>query len=407
MPKMHYVARTLVGERIEGDLRAADERDLREQLSLRGLEILSVQESGGRKTRAARAAAAGSKRVKLKILTEETGQLALMLRAGTSLVDCLDALAEQSNDERMTDVLQSVAGEVTGGSSLAVALASHPRVFDGFYVSSVRAGEASGNMAEVFGRLESYLQKRLELRGNIITSLIYPVIIMILAVAAVTFMITFVLPKFVGIFERSGVLLPLPTRMLMGISSFVVSYWYLLIGGGVAIGVAVYYYAKSSKGSRVMDRLVLHLPIIGPVANTVQSAVLLRSLGTLMGAGVPLVETLEVAVESCKNTLFQQFVRDITAGVVQGEDLASNFAKSDLMLPSTKQMVRTGERTGTLATVFDAVADHLEDNAERQMKRLSALFEPLILIVMGVVIGFIAVSVLLPLFRLTSAARGG
>jgi type IV pilus assembly protein PilC len=239
-----------------------------------------------------------------------------------------------------------------------------------------------------------------------LTALIYPVITCCLAIVAVIFMVTFVLPKFVDIFSKSNVPLPLPTRMLMGISGFVTSYWYILLAAMIGIITAIYLALKNPVGSRLFDRLILWLPGVGDVAGTVQSSLLLRTLGTLLQAGVPLVDSLAVAKDACKNSLFKDFVASVTSGVLQGEDLASNFAKSEIMSPSIKAMVGTGERTGNLPMVLNSIADHLDSIADKQAKRLSAVFEPAAIIVMGGVIGFIAVSVLFPLFRLTAAVKG-
>ena len=406
MPQMAYTARTLAGDTIEGRIRARTPQDARDALSGRGMDVIELSESASAGARAGAPRFAG-RHVNTRTLAAVTGQLALMLKTGTSLVESLEALGEQADDERLASILNAVKNEVTGGSTLATSLAAHPRVFDGFYVSAIRAGEASGRLGPVFEQLEEHLQKRLELRHSIVTALIYPAIISTLAVAAVAFVVTFVLPKFVRIFEQSGVALPLPTRMLMGISQFVISYWYVLLLAAVALPTAAYFFVTSPRGGHLVDRFTLKMPIIGPMAIMIQSTLLLRTLGTLLDAGVPLLESLGVAADACKNSRFKAFVVNVTEGVMSGRDLSSNFAKSDLMSPSIKQMVATGERTGSLAFVMNSIADHLGDAAYKQLKRLSTMFEPIILIAMGVVIGFIAVSVLLPLFKLTSAARGG
>ena len=404
MPRIHYTARTPAGETVEGEIRARDEQGARQQLQQQGLEMLAARMPAARVANPLRGL---FKPVKTRALATATGQLALMLSTGTSLVDSLQALADQAKEQRLGEILTSVAGEVSAGSTLAVALEAHPGVFDGFYISAVRSGEATGRLPDVFKRLEKYLEKRLELRASMITALIYPAVVTTMAIFAVTFVVTFVLPKFVDIFERSNVALPMPTRMLMAISGFVVSYWYLLLAALIAAPTAVYFYVKSPRGSKVADAVMLKLPVVGALTNMVQSSMLLRTMGTLLEAGVPLYESLGVAKDACTNGQFRQFATDVSAGIVRGEDLGSNFRKSDLMSPSIKQMITTGERTGRLPMVLAAITDHLDATADRQMKRLSAVFEPLIIIVMGVVIGFIAVSVLLPLFRLSSAARGG
>lgn len=356
---------------------------------------------------AGRAGAGFFRPVNARTLSLITGQLALMLRTGNSLVDSLTAIAEQTNQPRVAEILEAVAQDVTGGSTLSAALARHPRVFDGFYVSAVTAGESTGTLAEVFSRIETHLQKRLATRGSLLTALIYPAIISVMAIGAVVFIVTFVMPKFVDIFEKSGVALPLPTRILMGMSHFMVSYWYIAIAAVIAIATAIYLYVKSPSGSRAMDKLVLVLPGVGEVTAMVQSSLMLRTLGTLLDAGVSLVEALDVAKDACKNCYFKAFVDDVTSAVIRGEGLSRCFAESEIMSPSIKTMVATGERTGNLPVVFNSIADHLDEMADKQTRRLSTLFEPAAIAAMGIMIGFIAISVLFPLFRLTTTVKGG
>jgi len=184
------------------------------------------------------------------------------------------------------------------------------------------------------------------------------------------------------------------------------NYWYLLLAALFLIPAAIYQFVNSPRGSVALDGLVLQLPIVGNLVNTMQTALMLRTMGTLLSSGVPLLEGLQVARDACKNTRFKSMVREVSDRVTQGEDLASGFARSDLLPPTTKQMLTTGERSGNLAKVMNALADHLDEEADKLLKKLSAIFEPLIIIAMGIAVGFIAVSILLPLFKLTSAARG-
>lgn len=341
-----------------------------------------------------------------KKLAELTGQLALMLRTGTPLIESIEALRTQTQDERLLNILDSIKGEISGGSTLAKALSAHPRVFDGFYVNAIEAGEASGLLADVFTRLEVFLRKRVEIRSNIVTALIYPAIIGVIATLAVTFVIIFVLPKFIRIFEKAGVALPVPTRMLLAFSGFAADYWYILLAAVVALPPALFFFLKSARGSRIFDFLLLRLPLVGSLTQMIESSLLLRTLGTLLGSGVGLMGALLVARNASRNSFFRDFVDDVSLGVTRGGALTIGFEKSDLMAPSVKAMVATGERTGSLALVMNEVADYLDIEADRRMKRLSALVEPLMIIIMGVVVGFIAISILMPLFQLSGLAAG-
>jgi len=407
MPTLAYTARTLTGELREGKIRAANEDEARNTLSARGLEpidLASIEQAASRNIRVS--TNLFFKPFSLATLANFTAQLALMLRTGTALLEGLDALAKQAHSQRARDLIEDIHNRVKGGATLTDAMAAHPDVFEPFYVSSVRAGEASGKLVEVFVRVEEYLQQRLEIRTRVTTALIYPAIITTLAISAVAFILTFVLPRFITVFERSGVALPVPTRILMAFSYSAVTYWYLWIAGVAIAIVGTYLFVKTPTGKRTIDFLMLRLPVLGPLTNSLQTSALLRSLGTLLNAGVPLLQALEVARDSCGNGAFRQLTEELISRVVSGGDMASIIRHNPLISPSIQQMIVTGEKSGALAEVMTAIANHLDNDADKQIKRLMAMFEPVVLIAMGVMVGFIAVSVLLPLFRLTSAARG-
>ena len=345
-------------------------------------------------------------RVGSKALLELTGQLSLMLRTGTTLTDSLSALCEQTDSERLHEVLEKIENDLSGGASLAKALSGHPKIFDEFFVNTVEAGESSGQLALVFSRLESYLRKKLELRSKIVTALIYPSIIATVALGAVSFIVTFVLPRFIRIFEKAGVELPAPTRMLLAISGFVSNYWYLVLAAVVIAPVTVYFIMKVPRTKRLLDTLFLHIPGVGPLVIMIQSSQLLRTLGTMLEAGVPLVESLQVTRRVCRNHHFGKLVDEILRRVTQGEPMRIAFNESEIISPAIKTMISTGERTGALPEVMTSVSNYLDEDSDRRLKRLSATIEPLIIVAMGVVVGFIAISILLPLFRLGAAVGG-
>lgn len=408
MPTLAYTARTLTGETLNGTIRAADENEARNSLSARGLELLEILPVGTKRVTASQEGGTSFFRpFSLATLANFTAQLALMLRTGTPLLEGLDALAKQADSDRARLLIEDIRNRVKGGATLTDAMAAHPTVFEPFYVSSVRAGETSGKLVDVFKRIEEYLQQRLEIRTQVTTALIYPGIITTLAISAVVFILTFVLPRFIVIFERSGVALPLPTRILMAFSYSAITYWYLWIGGTIVTVVGTYLFVKTPTGRRTIDFLALRLPVLGPLTNSLQTSALMRTLGTLLGAGVPIIQSLEVARDSCRNGAFRRLTEELIARVVSGGDMASVIRHNPLISPSIQQMVITGEKSGALAEVMTAIANHLDKDADKQIKRLMALFEPAVLIAMGVMVGFIAVSVLLPLFRLTAVAHGG
>ena len=417
MPRLAYRAKDLSGKAVEGSVRARDERQARLTLSERGLEVLSLESAAGakpeRRAEAGRPEAPAStgmtlfKPVSTRQLRSMTAQLALMLETGTPLAQSLTALSEQMADEPLGGLLGEVHQAVTGGSTLSEALGAHPRVFGQFYVSAVRAGETSGKLTEVFARLELSMGKREELLSRLRAALTYPIILTVMATLAVIFLVSFVLPKFRTVFASSGAELPLPTRGLLAGTGLLQEYWYLAIPLFLGPPIALLLYFSSRPGRPAWDRLALRLPVLGPLTHTVQTASLLRILGTLLGSGVPLVESLKVAVDSCTNVYFRQAVQRMSSGVLQGERLSANFSRSDLFSPPVKQMISTGEKSGRLAYVMNRMSDYLDDLARAQMQKLSALFEPAVIVVMGVIIGYIAVSLMLPLFRMSSVIGQG
>lgn len=406
MPRISYQARTLTGEIVEGRLNARDVDEMRVTLSRRGMALLQFTEEP-----AVPAKKSGKGRFKLfkpvgnTEIAAMTGQLAILLETGTSLVDALDVLARQADNANLQEVLETAAADVRGGASLGEAFEAHPDVFDRFYISAVKTGESSGTLTEVFQRLEDDLMKRESVRSSVRAAMVYPAILTVLAVAAVIFMVTFVLPKFIAIFQQSGVELPLPTRALLTIASFTRSYWYLMLVVLALAVVSVRLYLSTNHGTAVWDTLILKIPMVGPLAVAIHSSMLLRMLATLLDAGVPLLETLTVAQSACANSRFKELVTKATATIMRGEQFARGVADTDLLTPTAKQMIATGEQTGTLPLVLSRLADRMDTTSDRRMKKLSTIVEPVIIIVMGAAIGFIAVSLLLPLFRLTAAVR--
>jgi type IV pilus assembly protein PilC len=314
---------------------------------------------------------------------------------------------EQIEDERTSDMLASVRREISGGTSLATALASHPRVFDSFYVSTIRVGESSGSLPLVFERLEEHLQKRLDIRNSIITSMIYPAIVTVMAFNAVIFIMTWVLPRFIVIFERNRVELPLPSRILMKTSGFMVNNWYWLIGALAGLIALAYWGIPKMRDNGMIQAALMKVPITRNLVVTLQTGLLFRTLGTQLSTGVPLLEGLQVTRDATKNREFRELLESVIRAVTQGEELSAPFRRSDLLEPAVKQMIMTGEQSGSLAVILLTLSDHLDKKADKQLKRLTAVLEPVLLLGMGVMIGFIAVATLFPLFKLTSAVHGG
>ena len=410
MAKIGYLARTLTGEVVEGNFEAQSADELRLALSRKGLELVECDEGSLQKEEEVASGRTGTRfrlTVKNTSLCSVTGQLALMIEAGASVVQSFDTLAEETNDRRLSDVLGGVCEDIRGGSSISAALASYPRVFDQFYVSSIRTGESSGSLPSAFRRLEKHMERREAFLSTLRAALVYPIILTVLAFGAVVFMLMFVLPKFIAVFKQNNVELPLPTRILLQMVTLLQTYWYVVPLLLLAMIAVAYWQLTNRRNIAIIDRMVLSIPVAGTLLKTVHSSIVLRSLGTLLESGVPMLETLNVVQEGCGNHSFRAAIEDVQTSVLQGDGFASKFKENTLFPASIRQIISTGESTGNLPIVMNRSADHLELDADKQLKRLSTLFEPLVIIVMGVMVGFIAISVLMPLFNLTSALRGG
>lgn len=409
MPVMTYTARTLNGKEVEGRVTSDSIQALRNRLSAKGLDPLDIRVLEGDD------AAAGwnvdisgmFRRVSKSELRWVTGQLALMINAGTTIAEALDALVEQLEGKMMGDLLRNVSARVTSGSNLSDALKQHETVFNTFYISAIRSGEATGDLGQVFNRLEEHLKKRERLVSTIRTAMIYPTVLVFIGVFAMIVMLTFVIPKFIVVFQNFGADLPMATRLLIGLADLVKTNWYVIPISIVVPIVATIIVLNQPILKTALDTWVLRLPVFGSLTRVVQSSALLRTLNMLLEAGVPIVESLDVARDACTNQVFRKTVDSIKTGVLQGQTFSENVNSSTLFSASTKQMISTGERSGELGSVMGKLADHLDEEIDKSFARVSALAEPAIIVVMGAAVGFMAIALLSPLFQLTSIVKGG
>jgi len=336
-----------------------------------------------------------------------TSQFSLMLETGNTISASLAALGKQSQGTKMGAVLDNVASSVAGGSTLTAALAEHPAVFPKLYISAVRAGETSGRLSQVFKRLELHMTKRAKLRENIRSALTYPAILSVLLLGVVIFAVTFVLPRFTAIFDSAGVVLPIPTRVLMATANLTKRYWYLIPVFLMLTLVGVIWLFRNARCKNFIDSVLLRIPVLGTLLKSVSTSSLVRTLGMLLESGVALTESIDVARNSVVSHSFRQFMDSLERSVLQGDGFATPFRDSNIMSPIDQQMAETGEKTGSLPTVMSRLADHHDEQVDVKLKRLTAVVEPMFIAIMGLFVGFVAMAVLLPLFKMASALRVG
>jgi type IV pilus assembly protein PilC len=346
-------------------------------------------------------------RVPSEQLVLVTSQLSLMLETGNTISESLSALGKQTEGTKMGAVLDSVASSVAGGRTLTAALDEHPAVFPKLYISAVRAGETSGRLPQVFKRLELHMTKRAELRESMRSALTYPAILSVMLLGVVVFAITFVLPRFTSIFASAGVVLPIPTRILMAAGTLTKRYWYLIPVFVMLAAFGIVWLFRNARCKNFIDGVLIRIPVLGALLKGISTSSLVRTFGMLLESGVPLTESIDVAKDSVVSHSFRKFMDELERSVLQGEGFAAPFRNSNLMSPVDQQMAATGEKTGSLPTVMTRLADHHDEQVDVKLKRLTAIVEPMFLAIMGLFVGFVAMAVLLPLFKMASALRVG
>lgn len=393
MPSFKYTAKRLSGETVTGTLEAPAQASVLEALRKQGLVVIGVRETT--------ATAHGRSKARLEDLVIFSRQLATLVEAGIPLVTSLDTLHAQIERPGLKTVVGRVRDDVEGGSNFTDALAKHPAVFSSLFVSMVKAGEASGTLAEILDRLATYLEKTAALQRKVKSALVYPAVVSSMAMLITIFLIVKVVPTFKGIFATLGGDLPMPTQVLLGISDLVRQY--LLIGIGLAVGgvIGAQRYYQTAAGRAQIDRRLLQLPIIGILLRKVAIAQFSRTLSTLVKSGVPILTSLEIVGKTAGNRVIEEAVTKVRTSIREGENIAGPLAESGVFPPLVVRMVSVGEQTGQLEKMLTKIADFYESEVDAAVSGLTSILEPLIIAVMGVVVGGIVVAIFLPILKIT------
>ncbi len=340
------------------------------------------------------------KSVSEKDLATFTRQFAVVLEAGLPMIKSLELLAEQQKNLYFKKVLQEIKIKVETGTALSDAMAEYPKVFDNLYVQMIRSGEASGNLDIVLKRLALHLERIASLKSKIKHAMVYPSVIVLVTIAVISIIMLFVIPKFAEIYEGAGHALPLPTQILINISRNFG--WILLVLILLCIGlfIGIRYYRTTEKGRYQIDKLILKLPLFGSLFQKAATSRIARTLASLIGGGVPLLQALTVAGETSGNRVFGKAMEEIKINVSAGQSIAEPMFYTGVFPYLLVEMVRVGELTGKLEDMLNRVADFFEEEVDRMVNTLSTLIEPFLVIVLGVVVGGILVSLYLPIFKL-------
>ena len=388
------------GGTMTGEIEAPDRTSAVGELRKRAILVTKIQERSGGKS----PSKAGGK-VKDKEMAIFTRQFSTMIDAGLPLVQCLNILAEQSESKNLRDVTGRVARSVEQGSTLADSLRRHPRTFDDLFTNMVEVGESGGILDVVFQRLAAYIEKAAALKRKVKGAMIYPASIISVAFLVVIFMLTFVIPTFTKMFKDLGADLPLPTQVVVWLSEFVRTYILLIIAAVFGCVFALRAYYRTEKGQATIDALLLKVPVMGTLIRKVAVARFTRTLGSLVSSGVPILEGLRITARTAGNKVVEKAVLQCRAAVTAGKTLAEPLKASGVFPPMVIQMISVGEQTGALDAMLSKIADFYDDEVDVAVSSMTALLEPIMIVVLGVLIGGLVVAMYLPIFKLVTLVK--
>lgn len=406
MPRFAYLASDSKNNAVKGKTDLPDRASVIAALSKQGLRPISIKKLKDKKTSVDLNHLFESNKVKNDQLVSFTRQLSAMVSAGVPLLRSLTSIQKHAEDKVLQKILGSIVKDIEAGSTMGDALAKHPDTFNDIYVNMVRAGEAAGILDDILKRLAGQLEKSAAIRKKIKSAMAYPMVLLGITVVAFFGLMLFVVPQIGKIIQDLGgpdAQLPFITLMMLGISSFIVSYWYILVPiiGGIVFSI-VMYIRKSPKGRRNFDSLILKLPAINVIIRKISVARFARTFSALMGAGVAVLEALDVTSRAVGNVIYEETLKQAAIEVKNGKSLSAVLENTPLFPPIVSQMLAVGEETGQTDNVLLKVADFYEEEVDLAIESISSIIEPAMIVVMGAMVGLIAASVMLPISQLSS-----
>jgi len=412
MSKFGYIAFDRAGKSVPGEIEAATDAEAREMLRHKGLFVTKLSElgQGATSTGSSSSQSTGGRvsrgRV-LRNLTTFTRQLHVLIASGTPLVQALGALERQSKDLKFRAVVADVRRRVEEGIALSDAMHAHPLFFDNVCRSLISAGEAGGRIDAMLERLAKLIRAESHVRTSVVGALIYPAVLIVISIGVMALLLTFVLPRFANLFVTLGSPLPPTTKAVMAVSDFLTGYWWVLIGAGVGGFFAFRAWLKTPVGRRSFDTAIVRAPIVGKMIKSFCTARIARLLGIQLDCKVPLLDALKLTRQAAGNLLFQDLILQAEDAATRGQSISSAFGASTLISPAITEAMHSGEQTGQMSALLISIADFLDEENEVVVRSLTSIIEPVILIVLGVMVGFVALSMFLPLFDLTATTSGG
>ena len=402
MPRYHYIAIAATGKKVKGAITAESPYAARKQLRVRSVHASSIKEISSRaESRTALLSFLG-RRNKAQII-DFTKQMATLLNSGIKLTEALSVLTLQISDARFRNAIVDVRDRVITGESFTDALKDYGDYFDVIYVSMVRVGEVTGSLGQSFTTIGNFMEKRQRVESKVMTAMIYPIVLVLFCIVAILVLTIKVIPKIGEQITRTGKELPWITQRLMDFSYVMTSWWLLVvIASIVAIAWALKRFLRTSRGAYMRDKLLLSLPMFGPLIKQRVVARFASTLSTLLGSGLAMAESLRVVSEVTGNTIMKQAVRHARERILAGADIATPLKDSGVIDPAIAHMVAVGEKSGELETMLKSISDNLESSTDVVIERLSAAVEPVIIIIMAAIVGVIAYATILPILEVSS-----
>jgi type IV pilus assembly protein PilC len=391
-----YTARSPLGKLIQGELEAASRDEVAQKLRRDGLQVLAVEDVDGDGDLIPR-------RIRKSDIIYLTNQLAVMVDTGIMLSAALDGIARQEEHSALRAMLIDLKDHVESGEDFSAALARYPKHFDKTYVAMIRASEQTGKMGEMLTEIAAYLRKELDTRNKVRAALAYPAVMAVVATGVTVFLLTYILPKFEPLFKKKGVKLPGPTIAVMNISEVLINYWYFWLALVVGLLATYLFGRRTVRGRQILDWCKINMPVLGVVFRKVNISRSIRTLGTMVGSGVAMLEAIQLTADVSGNYYYEQSWRRVQEDIKRGNQICDVLRTNPLFPRTLVQMIGAGEETGRLADVLERVSDYYDREVEHAIKAATSLIEPAMIVAMGVVVGGIGMSLLLPIFSLSRA----
>lgn len=394
-----FKAKNMKGEEHAGDIQSPDVRSAVQTLRKKGLVVISVtpknRQTLGFLNRIIN-------RVSFTELVITTRQLATMVSSGLVLSDALDILEEQQTNKTFKRALLEISTNVKGGLTLAQALSRHPQIFPKLYINLVKSGEASGRLDQVLLQMAEGLEKDREFQARVKGAMIYPAVVITMMVIVIAIMMTFVIPKLVNLYEQTTIELPLPTKILIVVSNMFINFWWMGILGLVILYISLVRFNKTPEGNMLLGSLMLKIPIVGKIIQNVTMTNFTRTFGLLTSSGIPLLESIGIVEDLMNNPLYKKALRDASSGVERGLPFSALLTAA--VFPKiVSEMIRVGEETGRVDEIFFKLAEYFESESDHLLKNLTVAIEPIILIILGIGVAFLVISIILPIYKLTTS----